>query len=73
MFIKNFKNILVAIFLITLANSCSKRIVDIKSPCVANGIITNKGASKSPCGPRIPVNQWWMINTLENTENTITS
>ena len=35
-------------------SSCSKKVVDIKSPCASN--------DGGPCGPRKPVNDWWLKN-----------
>lgn len=32
--------------------SCSKKVIEVKSPCVS--------AQDGPCGPRIPVNDWWL-------------
>jgi len=41
--------------ILLLANSCSSRVVDVKSPCVS----TDDG----PCGPKTPINKWWLGNT----------
>jgi hypothetical protein len=41
------------IFLILLASSCSTgNTIDVKSPCVS--------VKGGPCGPKIPVNDWWL-------------
>ena len=38
--------------------SCSgKKVVDIKSPCVSN--------EDGPCGPRKPINDWWIKKEKE--------
>ncbi|MBU6139974.1 MAG: hypothetical protein KGP29_00250 [Proteobacteria bacterium] len=36
------------------AASCNNKVIDIKSPCVS----TEDG----PCGPKKPVNEWWLKN-----------
>jgi len=33
-------------------SACTREVPELKSPCV--------GAEKSPCGPRIPVNDQWL-------------
>jgi uncharacterized protein YceK len=44
---------IVLIFIVLLMSSCaSSKTIDIKSPCVS--------ASDGPCGPRMPVNDWWL-------------
>ncbi len=41
------------IFLILIISSCSSsNTIDIKSPCVSS--------KRGPCGPKIPVNDWWL-------------
>ncbi len=41
--------------LLFFITSCfGKNYVDIKSPCVAS--------KDGPCGPKIPVNDWWLKN-----------
>lgn len=42
----------IAIFALIIMASCSQKVVDVKSPCVS----TDDG----PCGPKMPINQWWM-------------
>ncbi len=43
------------IFLILIISSCStSNMIDVKSPCVSG--------KKGPCGPKIPVNDWWINN-----------
>lgn len=37
---------------ILLCSCTGRKVMDIKSPCVS----TNDG----PCGPRKPVNDWWL-------------
>lgn len=44
---------LILLFTIILSiNSCSSRVVDVKSPCVAK--------DDGPCGPKKPINEWWL-------------
>ena len=43
---------LTVVFLLGLLASCSLPHTDLKSPCV--------GIEGSPCGPRKPVNDWWL-------------
>jgi hypothetical protein len=41
------------IFLILIMSACSTgNTIDVKSPCVSS--------KKGPCGPKIPVNDWWL-------------
>jgi hypothetical protein len=40
------------ILLFFIASCSGKKYVDIKSPCVS--------AKDGPCGPKIPVNDWWL-------------
>ncbi len=43
------------IFLILMISSCSTgNTIDVRSPCVSG--------KKGPCGPKIPVNDWWLNN-----------
>lgn len=46
------KYILCALLLSMPLAGCSGERQDMKSPCV--------GLEDSPCGPRKPVNQWWL-------------
>jgi hypothetical protein len=46
------RNVLTAAMLLGLLAACSLPHSDLKSPCA--------GADGSPCGPRIPVNDWWL-------------
>ena len=46
---KNF--LILALFLCGLS-SCSTKVVDIKSPCVSS--------EDGPCGPKKPINDWWI-------------
>ncbi len=34
--------------------SCSNGVIDVKSPCVSN--------DDGPCGPKKPINDWWLNN-----------
>lgn len=45
------KRILLAITILLLASCNSTKVVDVKSPCVSLG---------EPCGPRRPINDWWL-------------
>jgi len=38
--------------IVLLMQGCSTKAPELKSPCV--------GAEGSPCGPRVPVNDWWL-------------
>ncbi|MBL6664573.1 MAG: hypothetical protein ISQ34_01880 [Rickettsiales bacterium] len=51
----NIKLILLFSTILLFANSCSSRVIDVKSPCVS----TEDG----PCGPKKPINNWWLGNT----------
>jgi hypothetical protein len=46
------KKIIAILTFFILASSCSSKVVDIKSPCVSN--------EDGPCGPKKPINDWWM-------------
>lgn len=41
--------------ILLLGNSCSSKVVDVKSPCVSN--------DGGPCGPKKPINTWWLGNS----------
>ncbi len=45
------------IILVAFCISCAKQTIDIKSPCVSE--------SRGPCGPKKPVNDWWLKSTQE--------
>lgn len=45
------KYVLLIVALLPLA-ACSTKLEVLKSPCV--------GIEDSPCGPKRPVNDWWM-------------
>lgn len=51
------KKIFLALTLLTAVVSCSssKKIVDVRSPCVS--------LEDGPCGPKKPVNDWWLNKT----------
>lgn len=55
------KIVLLLSFVVALA-SCSSKTVDIKSPCVS----TDDG----PCGPKKPINDWWMKNSKTSKNST---
>ncbi|MDR3078667.1 MAG: hypothetical protein LBU15_01370 [Rickettsiales bacterium] len=43
-----------------LLQSCSAaKVVDVKSPCVSG--------EEGPCGPRKPVNEWWLRGLRQET------
>lgn len=46
------KKIFLIILALTFMTSCSKKVIEVKSPCVS--------AKDGPCGPRVPVNDWWL-------------
>lgn len=41
-----------------LFSSCTKRVIDVKSPCVSN--------EGGPCGPKMPINDWWLKNSQQH-------
>lgn len=47
--------------MVSLSSCYGGKVLDIKSPCVSN----NDG----PCGPRKPVNDWWLKNNNNNNTN----
>lgn len=49
------KKIILILSLLTLISSCKSKTIDIKSPCVAR--------DGGPCGPKTPINDWWMKNS----------
>ncbi|MBU6339408.1 MAG: lipoprotein [Rickettsiales bacterium] len=49
------KKIILILSLLALVSSCKSKTIDIKSPCVS----TEDG----PCGPKKPVNEWWLKNS----------
>ena len=38
--------------------SCASKVIDVKSPCVSN--------DDGPCGPKKPINDWWLKNSKNN-------
>jgi len=46
------KNIIKILIISLILSSCSTKVVDVKSPCVS--------ASDGPCGPKKPINDWWL-------------
>ncbi len=48
-------------FLMAMTANCSKKVVDIKSPCASN--------DGGPCGPRKPINDWWLKQQKNNHHN----
>lgn len=50
------KKLIIAIILASAIVSCqSTKTVDVKSPCVS--------LEDGPCGPKKPVNNWWLNKT----------
>lgn len=50
------KKIIIALLLASTIVSCSSsKTIDVKSPCVSN--------EDGPCGPKKPVNDWWLNKT----------
>jgi hypothetical protein len=35
--------------------SCASKVIDVKSPCVSK--------EDGPCGPKQPINDWWLKNS----------
>lgn len=60
---KKITQITISIFfsLLFLTSCSGNKIVDIKSPCVS----TEDG----PCGPKKPINDWWLKNTQQQKAN----
>jgi hypothetical protein len=52
------KRIILVLSLLTLVSSCKSKTIDIKSPCVSN--------DGGPCGPKKPINDWWLKNSKSN-------
>ncbi len=50
---------ILAIFFFTV--SCAEKVIDVKSPCVS----TEDG----PCGPKKPINQWWLNSQNSHKQN----
>jgi hypothetical protein len=48
----NIRHIIISTVLLGLLSACSIPKTDLTSPCV--------GDAGSPCGPRVPVNDWWI-------------
>lgn len=59
--INSIKSAFCLISLIVMTANCSKKVVDIKSPCASN--------DGGPCGPRKPVNDWWLKQQKNNHHN----
>jgi len=38
--------------------SCANKVIDVKSPCVSS--------KKGPCGPKKPINDWWLKDLSQN-------
>lgn len=49
------RHIIVTAMVLGLLSACSFPRSDLKSPCAGN--------AGSPCGPRVPVNDWWLKPT----------
>jgi hypothetical protein len=47
------KQLITVLLLSFLLSACTgSKVMDIKSPCVSK--------KDGPCGPRMPVNDWWL-------------
>ena len=55
------KNFLVLILLSFFLMSCSSKVIDVKSPCVSIG--------DGPCGPKKPINDWWLKDYKKHHQN----
>ena len=55
------KKLLLAIIITVSLTGCKSKVIDIKSPCVS----TNDG----PCGPKQPINDWWLKELNNNNKN----
>jgi hypothetical protein len=53
-----YKKLIFLCLVATLSSCTGGKVLDIKSPCVS----TKDG----PCGPRQPVNDWWLKNNKIN-------
>lgn len=51
------KYLFIAISLLLFC-SCANRVIDVKSPCVSS--------KKGPCGPKKPINDWWLKDLSQN-------
>lgn len=47
-----FKKLLILSLLLSLSACFGNKVIDVRSPCVS----TEDG----PCGPRKPINDWWL-------------
>jgi hypothetical protein len=52
------KILFIVLFSLTLSSCVGGKVMDIKSPCVS----TEDG----PCGPKKPINDWWLKNNSIN-------
>lgn len=48
-------HVVTAVLMLGVLSACTLPKSDLKSPCA--------GAEGSPCGPRVPVNDWWLKNS----------
>ncbi|MFM7620131.1 MAG: lipoprotein [Alphaproteobacteria bacterium] len=55
------KKIILFLTIFLTITACQNKVVDIKSPCVS--------LEGGPCGPKKPINDWW----LKNQNNTKTN
>jgi hypothetical protein len=55
------KKFLLILSVIFLANSCAKKVIDVKSPCVSK--------EDGPCGPKKSINKWWLDSQGNNKQN----
>lgn len=53
------KKLIILFLFVAAISSCSTgNVVDVKSPCVSN--------DNGPCGPKKPINDWWLNNNNNN-------
>lgn len=59
------KKLILIISLLTLVTSCKSKTLDIKSPCVS--------LEDGPCGPKKPINDWWLKGQQGSNKNSVNS
>jgi hypothetical protein len=59
------KKLILILSFFALISSCSSRTIDIKSPCVSR--------DDGPCGPKKPINDWWMRNSKNPKNSAVNS
>ena len=56
------KFLIISLFIFGLS-SCTSKVVDIKSPCVSS--------EDGPCGPKKPINDWWIKDYKKHKLNSL--